>query len=250
MRLLKACAVLLGFALASGCGGGGDGGAGSLALVPPVPATPVTGGTADPAPTIPVTTPPEPEDPSVVTRFTATVPFGEKGGYLSSEQVVYGFGTTAVSDARYKDVIYTVPLQGTVRYPAGPAGTPSRSKVQPSASGGHPVVVFLHGMHDASDLNNAKGYDYLQKSLAENQLLMTTLDLLRAGNATGLFNGVAMPELKGKLDLERVGIVGHSRGAEAVAYAVELNKQRIGISYQDVETARRSRELVALAKAE
>jgi hypothetical protein len=266
MRLLKACAVLLGFALASGCGGGSDGGAGSLALVPPVPATPVTGGTADPAPTIPVTTPPEPEDPSVVTRFTATVPFGEKGGYLSSEQVVYGFGTTAVSDARYKDVIYTVPLQGTVRYPTGPASVQGTSKVQPSASGGHPVVVFLHGMHDASDLNNAKGYDYLQKSLAENgyvavsidagkinglngnasdagalargQLLMTTLDLLREGNQSGVFNGVALPGLKGKMDLERVGLIGHSRGAEAVAYAVELNRQRVGISYQNIEATR------------
>jgi predicted dienelactone hydrolase len=275
MRMAAACAIVLALALASGCGGG-DAGGSTLSLVTP-PTAPTT--TADPAPTIPVTTPPDPQDPTAITRFTATVPFGEKGDYQSSAQVVYGFGTTAVADAQYKDVIYTVPLQGTVRYPAGPASTPGSSKVQPSASGGHPVVVFLHGMHDSSDLNNAKGYDYLQKDLAEHgyvafsidagkinglsswnasdagafargQLLMTTLDLLRAGNATGLFNGVAMPELKGKLDLERVGIVGHSRGAEAVAYAVELNKQRIGISYQDVETARRSRELVALAKAE
>jgi dienelactone hydrolase len=266
MRWLKACAVLAGFALASGCGGGSDGGAASLAPIPPPPTTTVTGGAADPAPTIPVTTPPEPEDPSVVTRFTATVPFGEKGDYLSSEQVVYGFGTTAVSDARYKDVIYTVPLRGTVRYPAGPASTPGSSKARPSASGGYPVVVFLHGMHDSSDLNNAKGYDYLQKNLAENgyvafsidagkinglngnasdagalargQLLMTTLDLLCAGNDTGVFNGVALPELKGRMDLGRVGLVGHSRGAEAVAYAVELNRQRVGISYQNVETAR------------
>ncbi len=277
MRLLKACAVLLGFALVSGCGGGSDGGAGSLALMAPPPTTGVTTGTADPAPTIPVTTPPNPEDPSVVTRFTATVPFGEKGGHMSSEQIVYGFGTAAVSDARYKDVIYTVPLRGTVRYPTGPAGTPGDSRVQPSASGGHPVVVFLHGMHDSTDLNNAKGYDYLQKNLAENgyvafsidagkinglngnasdagalargQLLMTTLDLLRAGNATGVFNGVALPELKGRMDLGRVGLVGHSRGAEAVAYAVELNRQRVGISYQNIEKARDIRAAVAPLQA-
>lgn len=124
-------------------------------------------------------------------------------------------------------------------------------------------------MHDDQELENAKGYDYLQKDLAENgyvafsidaakinglsnvnasdagalargQLLMTTLDLLRTGNATGIFNGVALAELKGKLDLDRVGILGHSRGAEAVAYAVELNKQRIGISYLDVAMARKS----------
>ena len=277
MRLLKACAVLLGFALASGCGGGSDGGAGSLALMAPPPTTGVTTGTADPAPTIPVTTPPNPEDPSVVTRFTATVPFGEKGDHVSSEQIVYGFGTAAVSDARYKDVIYTVPLRGMVRYPTGPAGAPGDSRVQPSASGGHPVVVFLHGMHDSSDLNNAKGYDYLQKNLAENgyvafsidagkinglngnasdagalargQLLMTTLDLLRAGNATGVFNGVALPALKGRMDLGRVGLVGHSRGAEAVAYAVELNRQRVGISYQNVEKARDIRAAAAPLQA-
>lgn len=275
MRMAAACAIVLALALASGCGGG-DGDGSTLSLTAP-PITPTA--TADPAPTIPVTTPPDPQDPTAITRFTATVPFGEKGDYQSSAQVVYGFGTTAVADPQYKEVIYTVPLQGTVRYPAGAASAPGTSKVQPSASGGYPVVVLLHGMHDASDLNNAKGYDYLQKELAENgyvafsidagkinglnnqnasdagalargQLLMTTLDLLRAGNATGVFNGIALPELKGKMDLERVGIVGHSRGAEAVAYAVELNKQRVGISYQDLETARRSREAVAQAEAE
>ncbi|KPU96255.1 hypothetical protein APR50_11400 [Variovorax paradoxus] len=263
--------MLLACVLASGCGGGDDTAVRPLAVPPIAP--------ADPAPTISVTAPPNPADPTAITRFTSTVPFGEKGSYLSSEQIVYGFGTTAVSDAQYKDVIYTVPLRGTVRYPMAQAGAPGASKVRPSAAGGHPVVVFLHGMHDASDLNNAKGYDYLQKGLAENgyvafsidagkinglnninasdagalargQLLMTTLDLLRAGNATGVFNGVELPGLKGKLDLDRVGIVGHSRGAEAVAYAVELNKQRVGISYQDVETARRSREAVVQAEAE
>ncbi|WP_431512065.1 hypothetical protein [Variovorax sp. DAIF25] len=272
MRMATACAMVLVLALASGCGGGDDGVA--LSLTPP-PST----STADPAPTIPVTPAPDPQDPTAIARFTATVPFGEKGSHVASEQIVYGFGTTAVADPQYKEVIYTVPLQGTVRYPASAASAPGTSKVQPSAGGGYPVVVFLHGMHDASDLNNAKGYDYLQKGLAENgyvafsidagkinglnnrnasdagalargQLLMTTLDLLRAGNATGVFNGIALPELKGKMDLDRVGIVGHSRGAEAVAYAVELNKQRVGISYQDVETARRSREAVVQAEAE
>jgi len=235
---------------------------------------------SDPAPTAPVTVMPQPEDPSVITRFSSTVPFGEKGSFVSSEQIVYGFGTTAVSDARYKDVIYTVPVRGTVRYPTGEAGTAGMSKVKLSSTGGYPVVVFLHGMHDSSELSNAKGYDYLQKSLAENgyvavsidagkingwsqsktasdagalargQLLMTTLDLLRAGNATGVFNGVELAGLKGKLDLDRVGILGHSRGAEAVAYAVELNKQRVGISYQDVEAARELRTALALAKTE
>jgi dienelactone hydrolase len=263
--------MLLACVLASGCGGGDDTAVRPLAVPPTAP--------ADPAPTISVTAPPNPADPTAITRFTSTVPFGEKGSYLSSEQIVYGFGTTAVSDAQYKDVIYTVPLRGTVRYPMAQAGAPGASKVQPSAAGGHPVVVFLHGMHDASDLNNAKGYDYLQKGLAENgyvafsidagkinglnninasdagalargQLLMTTLDLLRAGNATGVFNGVELPGLKGKLDLDRVGIVGHSRGAEAVAYAVELNRQRIGISYQNVEAAREIRQAAALAEAE
>ncbi|QSI29240.1 hypothetical protein GNX71_06470 [Variovorax sp. RKNM96] len=222
---------------------------------------------------------PVPEDPSVLTRFSHTVPFGEKGGFVASDQIVYELGTTAVADAKYKDVIYTVPLRGTVRYPSAAVESGSSSKPQLSPSGGFPVVVFLHGMHDSSELNNAKGYDYLQRDLAENgyvavsidagkinglnndnasdagalargQLLMTTLDILRAGNATGVFNGVERAELKGKLDLDRVGILGHSRGAEAVAYAVELNKQRIGISFQDVQTARALRLGVSLAEAD
>ncbi|QNK65251.1 hypothetical protein [Variovorax sp. PAMC26660] len=249
-----------------------------IAAMPPAPSA-VTEPAAQPAPTASVAVMPNPTDPSEITRYSSAVPFGEKGDFVSSEQVVYRLGTTAVSDPLNKDVIYTVPLRGTVRYPVGEAAA-SRglSKVQVSPSGGFPVVVFLHGMHDDTELNNAKGYDYLQKSLAEQgyvalsidagkinglnnsnasdagalargQLLMTTLDLLRTGNATGVFNGVELAGLKGKLDLDRVGILGHSRGAEAVAYAVELNKQRIGISYEDVETVRWLRFAAALTAA-
>ncbi len=276
-RAAGACALFVALGLISGCGGGGGGGGGAWPSAPVSSVPPA--GTAPVDTTVPVSVLPDREDPSSITRFSATVPFGEKGSFTSSEQVVYNFGTTAVSDAKFKDVIYTVPLRGTVRYPSGPAGAPGMSKVQPSASGGYPVVVFLHGMHDASELKNAQGYDYLQKSLAENgyvalsidagkinglnnsnasdagalargQLLMTTLDLLRAGNATGVFNGAELPGLKGKLDLDRVGILGHSRGAEAVAYAVELNRQRIGISYQDVDKARELRTALSKAQAE
>lgn len=280
-RVPQACAFFLVFALLGGCGGGGGGSGGGgipIAAMPPAPSA-LTEPAAQPAPTASVAVMPNPTDPSEITRYSSAVPFGEKGDFVSSEQVVYRLGTTAVSDPLNKDVIYTVPLRGTVRYPVGEAAA-SRglSKVQVSPSGGFPVVVFLHGMHDSTELNNAKGYDYLQKSLAEQgyvalsidagkinglnnsnasdagalargQLLMTTLDLLRAGNATGVFNGIELAGLKGKLDLDRVGILGHSRGAEAVAYAVELNKQRIGISYEDVETVRWLRFAAALTAA-
>jgi dienelactone hydrolase len=279
-RARQSCALSFVFALLlTGCGGGGGAPsfmpATATAAAPPAD-PPASTGSSEPAP---VTVMPVPEDPSVLTRFSHTVPFGEKGGFVASDQIVYELGTTAVADAKYKDVIYTVPLRGTVRYPSAAVESGSSSKPQLSPSGGFPVVVFLHGMHDSSELNNAKGYDYLQRDLAENgyvavsidagkinglnndnasdagalargQLLMTTLDILRAGNATGVFNGVERAELKGKLDLDRVGILGHSRGAEAVAYAVELNKQRIGISFQDVQTARALRLGVSLAEAD
>lgn len=279
-RARQSCALFFVSVLLTGCGGGGGGG-GALPLVPttPMAVAPPAGPTDSAGPAEPVPVMPVPEDPSVLTRFSRTVPFGEKGSFVASDQIVYNLGTTVVADAQYKDVIYTVPLRGTVRYPSGPVESGGASKVQLSPSGGFPVVVFLHGMHDASDLNNAKGYDYLQRDLAENgyvavsidagkinglnnsnasdggalargQLLMTTLDILRAGNATGIFNGVERTELKGKLDLDRVGIVGHSRGAEAVAYAVELNRQRIGISFQDVQATRALRLGVSLAKAD
>jgi len=281
-RVSQTCALFLAVGLLGGCGGGSGGGSAMpFALTQPSPSstTDPSQPAAEPAATVPVTEMPNPADPSEITRYSTTVPFGEKGRFVASEQVVYRLGTTAVSDPENKEVIYTVPLRGTVRYPNGEAGAPGASKVQVSPSGGFPVVVFLHGMHDDSELNNAKGYDYLQKSLAENgyaafsidagkinglpwrsasdagalsrgQLLMTTLDVLRTGNATGIFNGVELAQLKGKLDLDRVGIIGHSRGAEAVAYAVELNKQRIGISYENVETARGLRMAVTWAQAE
>ena len=149
----------------------------------------------------------------------------------------------------------TVPLKGTVFYPAATAGTgtPFASAVTLA-----PLVVMAHGnhglFHDPADrtteicanpggfvpIPNHKGYDYLQEFLARMGILAISVDC-GPTNCLGLsatnireraemiiqsllhFDGLNKTDavFKGRLDLGRVGLLGHSRGAEAVLVAAE-----------------------------
>ncbi|HET6399004.1 MAG TPA: hypothetical protein VFH47_05570 [Candidatus Thermoplasmatota archaeon] len=64
---------------------------------------------------------------------------------------------------------------------------------------------------------------------ARAQLVLRTLDMLARINATGTAGDAALgPQelpLKGKLDLSRVGLMGHSRGGEGVARGVTLHAE-------------------------
>ncbi|MBM9467808.1 LPXTG cell wall anchor domain-containing protein [Nakamurella leprariae] len=136
----------------------------------------------------------------------------------------------------------------------------------PDARGAHPVAVFLHGRHAAcvnrsaepawpcsgSDIPSYLGYEDAAEALASNgvavvsisanainalddgavdfgteargQLVLHTLDLLAAATTDGS-PGFA-PDLTGRLDLSRVGLMGHSRGGEGVVRAAQLNQLR------------------------
>jgi len=133
-----------------------------------------------------------------------------------------------------------------------------------NSEGVHPLVIFVHGFHyicyneerPTSDLNwpcgegfvpkpSYEGYSepahalasqgYIVVSISANgilggsfedsatrgHLILAHLDLLADAN-----NG-ARPELSiltGKLDLQNVGLMGHSRGGEGVARAITLNR--------------------------
>ncbi|MBF4577237.1 hypothetical protein [Frondihabitans sp. VKM Ac-2883] len=136
--------------------------------------------------------------------------------------------------------------------------------------GKRPVVVFLHGRHEAcvgglpseqawpctrhqTEIPSYLGYNSAANALASNgyvvvsisanainaldgsladdggavargQLVLDHLDLLKradAGTAPGL-----SPLLAGKLDLNDVGLMGHSRGGDGVVRAALLNQQR------------------------
>jgi dienelactone hydrolase len=121
-----------------------------------------------------------------------------------------------------------LPLTATIRYPAQTSGVDA-----PVASGSFPLVVIMHGNsgYDTSYL----GYDYLLDHLATHgfvamsiyapvgvmietraRAILAHLNLMAQANAApGLFQA--------HIDLGNIGIVGHSRGGEAVVRAARIN---------------------------
>ncbi len=130
-----------------------------------------------------------------------------------------------------------LPLQGRVWYPEG--------------EGPLPIVLMVHGNHLAEDFSDP-GYEYLGRlfasrgtiavSVDENFLNSTVSDLLAFPKGMSDENdarGWLLLEhlrqwrewsrtpgnpFEGRVDLERVGLVGHSRGGEAVAVAGVFNR--------------------------
>jgi dienelactone hydrolase len=130
-----------------------------------------------------------------------------------------------------------LPLQGRVWYPEGP--------------GPFPLVLMVHGNHLAEDFSDP-GYEYLGRlfasrgtiavSVDENFLNSTLSDLLafpkgwsEENDARGWlllehlrqwreWSRTPGNPFEGRVDLERVGLVGHSRGGEAVAVAGVFNR--------------------------
>jgi chlorophyllase-like protein len=122
----------------------------------------------------------------------------------------------------------SLPLTATIRYPAQAAGQEA-----PFAAGAFPLVVIMHGNsgYDTSYL----GYDYLLEHLASHgfiamsiyapvgvmietraRAILAHLGIMAQENAApGLFQG--------HVDLGLIGIMGHSRGGEAVVRAARIN---------------------------
>ena len=122
-----------------------------------------------------------------------------------------------------------VPLNGHIRIPRG--------------RGPFPLVVFAHGNHDPLS-NSTPGYLYLCDLLASHGIIAATIDVnFLNGNNLGendgraivhlehlkqfrVWNAKAGHPLRGKIDLNRIMIVGHSRGGEGVGHASFFNRLR------------------------
>jgi hypothetical protein len=120
----------------------------------------------------------------------------------------------------------SVPLNGHVCIPRG--------------RGPFPLAVFAHGNHDPLS-NSTPGYLYLCSLLASQGIVAATIDVnfLNGGNfgendARGIvhlehvkqfrtWNSTATHPLHGKIELNRILIVGHSRGGEGVGHASFFN---------------------------
>jgi dienelactone hydrolase len=124
-----------------------------------------------------------------------------------------------------------LPLNALIWYPA-------------DAPGRLPVVLIAHGNHDAGSYSDP-GYTYLGEHLASRGIIVASVDLnFLNGDAFFDYGGSEMGTrawlllrhlaefrtwdatpghpLAGRVDLERVALIGHSRGGEAAAVAAML----------------------------
>lgn len=120
-----------------------------------------------------------------------------------------------------------MPLNARVWYPAGP--------------GPFPLVLIAHGNHNMKDFSDP-GYAYLGQLLASRGFITASLDMnfinggIRNENdARGWFFLKHLEQWRkwnleegnpfhGKVDMERIAIIGHSRGGEAVGHAAAFNR--------------------------
>ena len=145
----------------------------------------------------------------------------------------------------------SLPLNAEVRYPADMAG----ANVPVSASKpNYPVVVIMHGMHTTAD-PSYQGYNYLLNHLASHGFIAVSIDCNAINGINGMQDtrGHAILEhlsllnskntnaglFQSKIDMTRIGIMGHSRGGDGVVQA-EIFNQSLGLGWN-------IRAIVALA---
>jgi hypothetical protein len=111
----------------------------------------------------------------------------------------------------------------------------------PNGRGPFPLAVFAHGNHSPLE-NSTPGYLYLCQLLASHGIIAATIDVnflngFNFGENDGraivhlehlkqfrAWNGLATHPLHAKVDLNRILIVGHSRGGEGVGHASFFNR--------------------------
>ena len=120
-----------------------------------------------------------------------------------------------------------LPLNGRVWFPEGP--------------GPFPLVLIVHGNHAMKDFSDP-GYEYLGTLLASRGFITVSVDenflnhkfwgendarafvLLEHLKVWEEWNRTKGHPFESKVDMDRITLIGHSRGGEAVAHAAAFNK--------------------------
>jgi dienelactone hydrolase len=139
---------------------------------------------------------------------------------------------------------FTYDVAGSIYYPADDDGTDKPFNARLAATGRAPVVVCVHGAH-SDVVPSYHGYDYFQAALARMGFVAVSVDERqcdRSGDWDGWTQNIvrraelalasiaylqqqdaADPIFAQRLDFRRVGLMGHSRGAECVIAVAERN---------------------------
>ncbi|MEQ5844441.1 hypothetical protein N0A02_33855 (plasmid) [Paraburkholderia acidicola] len=188
-------------------------------------------------------------------RFLSTAPSIVDGNYGASPGLAYDFGRLMVKSGgavvKGHPLVYPASMRGWVQYPQKPPHW---------HSGKYPIVILLHGQYHP-DVDSFRGYGYMGRYLATNGYIVISVDatdinaeqsIIEDYSSTAraqlilatldhFFDDQAMkemyPDLAGRLDRNRIGIVGHSRGGEGVAEVVAMNGRRSAVSLEEVRIA-------------
>ena len=131
---------------------------------------------------------------------------------------------------------------GTAPWPFSNTNVPLNGHIcVPHGRGPFPLAIFAHGNHDPL-VNSTPGYLYLCQLLASQGIIAATIDVnflngfnfgendaraivhLEHVKQFRIWNGTAAHPLQGKVDLNRILIIGHSRGGEGVGHASFFNR--------------------------
>ena len=111
----------------------------------------------------------------------------------------------------------------------------------PEDSGPFPLVLIVHGNHAMKDFSDP-GYEYLGTLLASRGFIAVSVDenflnqkfggendarafvLLEHLKVWDEWNHTEGHPFEGKVDMDRIALIGHSRGGEAAAHAAAFNK--------------------------
>jgi hypothetical protein len=197
------------------------------------------------------------DSPVVLSHQLITAPNpGERGTY-NVRTLYYGSGTDK-RRAEYRDsvTIKTKTVDVSPFVQTEPANAKSREKDwgfgfnkvpingrvwYPEGNGPFPLILIVHGNHDPLDYSDP-GYGYLGELMASRGFIFASVDEnFINGNLRGESDGRAWLLLKHieswkhwndstsgpfshKVDMNNIGIMGHSRGGEAVVIAAAFNR--------------------------
>lgn len=164
-------------------------------------------------------------DPTTDTQFShaGSFEYSEGTAIVNDEWSWSSLGTVVQRTVDKKAVVY---------FPADGPGMTLPSEIS-SIKSNYPLVVIVHGQ--SSDPNSYKGYNYLLEHLAKNGFIAASIHLnsgmMFTGRARMLFENIGVLQNKfGSRLANNIGIMGHSRGGEAVVIASRLNQQE-GLSH-------------------
>lgn len=198
------------------------------------------------------------DSPVVLSGLTINAPDPSTRGTLPIKRLYYGNGTDR-HRPEYRDsvTIRTATVDGS-KLAAAP--DPQQAKIRkaywgfdftklpvngrvwyPDGPGPYPLVLIVHGNHNMKEFSDP-GYGYLGELLASRGFILASVDenflngfmrgendargwmLLKHLEAWRRFNDSTGSPLQGRVDMQRIALMGHSRGGEAVAVAGLFNR--------------------------